>query len=101
MVVDVHKMLKDVTKKGTVIIGEKQTKVAIQQGQAKLIVLAKNCPYAKTVTTLASKHKVPVYNYMSTGVELGFTCGKKFSVSSLAVLDEGDSNILQLVKKRK
>ena len=31
--VDVNKALKDVSKKGTIIIGKKQTKTAIQKGK--------------------------------------------------------------------
>jgi large subunit ribosomal protein L30e len=98
---DVNKALKDVSKKGTIIIGKKQTKTAIQKGQAKLVVMANNCTYAKDITTLVTENKVPIYNYTSTGVELGYTCGKSFAVSSFAVLDEGGSNILQLDKKSK
>ena len=98
---DVNKILKDVTKKGTIIIGKKQTKAAIQKGIAKLVIMANNCPYAEAITTLVTQNKVPIYYYNSTGVELGYTCGKSFPVSSFAVLDEGESNILQLVKKRK
>ncbi len=99
--VDVNKALKDVAKKGTIILGEKQTKSAIQKGTAKLVVMAKNCPTANTITTLANDKKVPLFNYTSTGVELGYTCGKNYAVSCFAVLEEGESNILQLVKKRK
>jgi len=99
--VDVNKALKDVSKKGKIIIGEKQTKAAIQKGTAKLVVMANNCPYAEAITALVTENKVPLYNYTSNGVELGYTCGKSFAVSSFAVLDEGESNILQLVKKRK
>ena len=99
--VDVNKALKDVSKKGTIIIGRKQTKTAIQKGIAKLVVIANNCPYTKDITALVMENKVPIYNYTSTGVELGYTCGKNFAVSSFVVVDEGGSNILQLVKKRK
>ena len=99
--VDVNKALKDVSNKGTIILGEKQTKVAIQKGTAKLVVMANNCPSAKTITTLTSEKNVPLYTYASTGVELGYTCGKNYAVSCFAVLQEGESNILQLVKKRK
>jgi large subunit ribosomal protein L30e len=99
--VDVNKALKDVSKKGTISIGKKQTKVAIQKGTAKLVVMANNCPSTTSITALAIEHKVPVYSYISTGVELGYTCGKSFAVSCFAVLEEGESNILQLVKKRK
>lgn len=98
--VDINKALKDVSKKGTIILGEKQTKAAIQKGTAKLVVMANNCPLAKTITTLANEQKIPVFTYASTGVELGYTCGKNYAVSCFAVLEEGDSSILQLVKKR-
>jgi large subunit ribosomal protein L30e len=99
--VDVNKALKDVAKKGTIILGEKQTKSAIQKGTAKLVVMANNCPSANTITTLANDKKIPLFNYVSTGVELGYTCGKNYAVSCFAVLEEGESNILQLVNKRK
>ncbi len=99
--IDVNKALKDVSKKGTILIGEKQTKAAIKNGSAKLVVMAQNCPSAKPIATLSMEQKVPVYTYPYTGVELGYTCGKNFSVSCLAVLEEGESTILQLVKKRK
>ena len=99
--VDVNKALKDVSKKGRISLGEKQTKTAIQKGIAKLVVMANNCPSAHTIAALASEQKVPVFNYASTGVELGYTCGKNYAVSCFAVLEEGESNILQLVKKRK
>ena len=99
--VDVNKALKDVAKKGTIRLGEKQTKAAIQKGAAKLVVIASNCPYSEALTTLAQEKKVPVYYYAATGVDLGYTCGKNFAVSTFAVLAEGESNILSLVKKRK
>ena len=98
---DINKALKDVTKKGTISIGKKQTKTAIQKGTAKLVVMANNCPYAKDIFTLVKDNKVPLFNYTSSGVDLGYTCGKNYAVSSFAVLDEGGSNILQIVKKRK
>jgi large subunit ribosomal protein L30e len=99
--VDVNKALKDVSKKGTIIIGEKQTKAAIKKGTAKLVVMANNCPYADVMMALASENKIPVYNYTASGVDLGYTCGKNYAVSSFAVLNEGESNILSLVRKRK
>lgn len=99
--IDVIKALKDVSKKGTIIIGEKQTKAAVQKGNPKLVVIANNCPYAETILSMAKEHKVPVYNYTATGVDLGHTCGKNYPISAFAVLDEGESNILQLLQKRK
>jgi len=99
--VDVNKALKDVVKKGTVKIGEKQTKTSLKNSSAKLIIMANNCPYDTELSTMAKEKKVPIYRYTSNGVELGYACGKNFAVSAFAVIDEGGSSILQLVKKGK
>jgi large subunit ribosomal protein L30e len=99
--VDVNKVFKDVAKKGKLKMGEKQTKLSISDGSAKLVVVSNNCPYTKEITDLANKKNISIYNYNSNGIELGYACGKNFVVSSFAVIDEGESNIMQLVKKRK
>ena len=100
MAVDVDRILKNTVSKGKVIVGAKQTKTSIQNGSAKLIVMAKNCPESTEITTITKEKKIPLYNYQSGSVELGYACGKNFAVSVLAVLDEGESTIMQLVKKR-
>ena len=99
--VDVSKILKDVVNKGKVTLGEKQTKTAVKDGKAKLVVIANNCRYSSELSTMAKKKQIPLYEYESTSVNLGYACGKNFAVSSFAVLDEGDTNILHLIKKRK
>lgn len=99
--VDINKALKDVAKKGTITIGEKQTKAAIKQQTAKAVIIAKNCPYADTITALAEEKHIPLYVYHSSGVDLGHSCGKNYAVAAFAVLNEGESNILSLVKPRK
>lgn len=99
--VDVNKVLKDVVKKGKVKIGEKQIKTAINDGSAKLIVMSNNCLYSKEITKLINEKKVAIYYYKLDSAELGYACGKQFVISAFAVIDEGESNIMQLVKKRK
>ena len=98
--VDVDKVLKSTVKKGKVMIGSKQVKMVISEGTAKLIVLAKNCPYSSEIDKLAKKKKIPVYNHNSNSIDLGYTCGKTFAVSVFAVMADDESNILQLAKKR-
>ena len=97
--VDVDKVLKNTVKKGKVKIGNKETKMVVNDGSAKLVVMAKNCPYSSEINKLAKKKKIPVYNYDSNSIDLGYTCGKAFAVSVFAVMDDGGSNILNLVKK--
>lgn len=98
--VDVDKILKNTIKKGKVKIGAKQTKQVINSGNAKLVVISNNSPHSKEINALANKEKIPVYNYESSSINLGYTCGKSYSVSTFAVIDDGGSNILNLIKKR-
>ena len=91
--VDVEKVLKNAVKNGSVKIGTKETKTMINNGKAK------HCPNQKEINSIAKKKKIPVYNYNSNSIDLGYTCGKAFAVSIFAVLDDGGSNIMQLVQK--
>lgn len=98
--VEVDKILKDTIKNGDVKIGTKETKSAIEKDSAKLIVLAKNCPNISEISELAKKKKVPIYSYNSSSINLGYICGKAFAVSVFAVIDDGGTNVLNLIKKR-
>ena len=98
--VDIEKVLKNTVKKGKVKIGTTETKTVINNGSAKLVVLAKNCPFLLDISKLAQTKKIPVYTSQSNSIELGYTCGKGFAVSAFAVLDDGGSNIINLIKKR-
>jgi len=98
--VDADKILKNVIKSGQVKIGARQAKLAVKDGSAKLVVISENCPFSSDISELASKKKVPVYKYESSSINLGVTCGKTYAVSAFAVLDDGGSNIMNLVKKK-
>ncbi len=97
--VDVEKVLKTTVKKGKVKIGNKETKQALDKGEAKIVILSKNCPFSEEINTLAKKKNIPVYSSKSNSIDLGYTCGKSFAVSVFAVLEDGGSNILNLVRK--
>jgi len=97
--VDIEKVLKNIVKKGKVKIGVKETKTAIDNGSAQIIIISNNCPYSQNINKLAKKKSVPVYKYKSNSIDLGYTCGKTFAVSAFAVLDDAGSNILNITKK--
>ncbi|MEM4257670.1 MAG: 50S ribosomal protein L30e [Candidatus Thermoplasmatota archaeon] len=99
--VDVNQALKEVASKGKMLLGEKQTKAAIKNKTAKLVVLANNCPYSAALIKDAEAEKIPIYHYQSDNIELGYICGKSYGVAALAVVDVGDTNILQLVGAKK
>lgn len=99
--VNVEQVLKNVVKNGKVHMGIRQTKMAMHSKTAKLVITAKNCPYTQELIKISTETNTPLYQAELPSIDLGYTCGKKFSVSVLVVLDEGDANVMQLVKKRK
>lgn len=98
--VDVEKLLKNTVKKGKVKFGFKQTKQMLNDKSAKLVIIANNCPYKKEIQKMASKKKTSVFDYKSNSIDLGYTCGKAFAVSTFAVIDDGGTNILKLTKEK-
>ena len=96
---DLEKVLKNTVKKGKVKIGNKETKQAMNKGEAKIVIMSSNCPFQDEISTLAKKKKIPIYNSKSNSIDLGYTCGKAFAVSVFAVIEDGGSNIVNLVKK--
>ena len=88
--IDVARALKVAVDTGEVRFGIRSVRLAAKAGKARLVVLASNCP--KEVTGVGAK----VFTFPGTNAELGAACGKPFSVSALAVVDPGDSNILSV-----
>lgn len=91
--IDISKALKAAITTGKVEFGVDQTEKAVKAGKAQMIILANNCPSA-VLTSADLGVKVHVYD--GNNMELGALCGKPFSVSALAVIDKGTSNILTL-----
>lgn len=87
---DLSRTLRTATRTGKVLFGIEQAKGAIEKKEAKLIVLAKNCP----ATELREQKAIPLLEFPGSNVELGAACGKPFSVSVLTVLDPGESQLL-------
>ncbi|MBW6471451.1 MAG: 50S ribosomal protein L30e [Methanosarcinaceae archaeon] len=92
MNINIDKALIKVIRTGTVIIGSNRTIDAAVSSDAKMVVLAVNCP--KDVRTKIESTNVPVLNYLGTSVELGPACGKPFTIAAMAIIDAGESDIL-------
>ena len=85
---DIARSLKTVINTGKVCFGLDQTRKAVAEGRAKLVIMSSNCP--------EDLKGAPVYRFGGTNIELGSTCGKPFSISVLAILEPGESDILSL-----
>ncbi len=89
--VDISRALKAAITTGKVEFGVDQTEKAVKAGKAQMIILARNCPSMTLKETAVKTHV-----FEGNNMELGALCGKPFSVSALAVIDKGTSNILTL-----
>jgi len=95
---DVQRSLRTVIATGKVLIGADQTAKAVARGEAKMVILATNAPNADELRAAAQKKRVPVYAFEGNGTALGPACGKPFAISAIAVLDAGQSDVMQLGK---
>jgi large subunit ribosomal protein L30e len=60
-----------------------------------MVVVAGNCP-EKFRKSLSSREGLFLYTFEGSSVQLGKACGKPFMVSALAVVDPGESDLLNL-----
>ncbi len=87
---------------GKVEFGSRRGATASIEGKAKLMIIAKNTPkkIRDSITEQLKKSKIPVMEFGGSTMELGSVCGKPFPISVLSVYDAGNSNILELAKKK-
>jgi large subunit ribosomal protein L30e len=98
---DVNRALRTACQTGKVLIGTKEALKSIDEGKARLIVLADNTPeeWKGRLETRAKERGVPLYRFQGNNGELGPACGKPFGVAALSVLEAGDSDILALARQ--
>ena len=92
---DLAHALKVALETGTVTLGLAETRAAVTEKKAKLLIVAKTCPDPK-FTKERAVGKIPIYHYDGTAVDLGQACGRPFPISAMAILDPGSSAILTL-----
>ncbi|KAI0012323.1 cytosolic large ribosomal subunit protein L30 [Xylariaceae sp. FL0662B] len=85
-----------VMKSGKVTLGYKSTLKSLRSGKAKLVIIAGNTPPLRKseLEYYSMLSKAPVHHFSGTNIELGTACGKLFRCSTMAILDAGDSDIL-------
>ena len=93
---DLSRQLKNAIATGTLLFGQRQAKDACARGDAKLVLVAANCPEGYVTDLRAAHPEVTLHRSGLVNRELGIACGKPFSVSTLTVLDAGNSDLLSL-----
>ncbi|ABN69906.1 LSU ribosomal protein L30E [Staphylothermus marinus F1] len=99
--IDFIRALQMAIKTGEVILGSKRTIKLVLHGKAKLVVVAANAPpeIKRDIEYYAKLSNIPVYRFPGTNMELGTLAGKPFGVSAMAIVDPGQSNILEIVEE--
>ena len=87
---DVGREIRKAIETGAVRLGVDQTKKAVKEGSARLVILANNCPD----DFLRNQSRARTLRYDGTNVDLGSACGKPFSISALAIIEPGESEVL-------
>ncbi len=93
---DIGKELKNAMSSGTLLFGMKQSVKACANGDARMVILAANCP-RDHIEAIRSRHPdVPLHQAILVNRELGAACARPFPVSSICVVDAGSSDLLTL-----
>lgn len=93
---DISRQLKLAVSTGKLMFGQRQAVDACAKGEAKCVILAANCPQDYIDNLIAKHPEVTVHRTTIVNRELGIASGKPFSVSTITVIDAGDSDLLSL-----
>ncbi|MGB1559295.1 MAG: 50S ribosomal protein L30e [Candidatus Thalassarchaeaceae archaeon] len=93
---DIGRQLKQGINSGEIVFGQRQTTSQCTRGAAKLVLVASNCPESFIDHLRNSHPSVPIHQVTMVNRQLGAACGKPFPVSSLCVIEPGQSDLLQL-----
>jgi large subunit ribosomal protein L30e len=94
--------LRNLVKTGKVYLGVKESLKALKLGRAKLVIMAENIPpeYRSRIEYYAKLSNTPIIVYKGTSIDLGLAVGKPFRVSTITVIDEGTSRILEIAEEQ-
>ncbi|MEE3270232.1 MAG: 50S ribosomal protein L30e [Candidatus Thermoplasmatota archaeon] len=93
---DIARHLKQAMSSGEIVFGQRQTRSACANGDARLVMVAANCP-SEYISSLSESHPdVPVHQVLLVNSKLGAACAKPFPVSALCIIDPGQSDLLSL-----
>jgi len=98
---DLIKAIQAAARTGSIEYGARRVKKLVLHGNAKVVIIAKNTPpeLKRDIEYYAKLSKIPIIVFDGTSLELGSTIGRPHSVSVLAIINPGHSNILDLASQ--
>jgi len=100
---DLNRSIRIAVDTGKVSYGVESAKAALLNKQAKLVIIANNCPeeIKEDIDHYAKLSKIPVLEFPGSSLDLGAICGRPHFVATLTVYETGDSDIFKAVKGKK
>jgi large subunit ribosomal protein L30e len=86
--------LKVAVQTGKVVFGQKETLKGLLKHSVKLVVVASNAPNRDVVLKEAEDRGAKVYEFPGSGWDLAALCARGHVVSTLGLVDPGESDIL-------
>ena len=93
---DISRQLKLANTTGKLLFGQRQAVDACAKGDAKCIIVAANCPQNYLDNLVAKHPEVTLHRTSLVNRDLGVASGKPFSISTITVIDAGESDLLTL-----
>lgn len=86
---------------GTLVYGARSVKKLLLHGKAKAVVIAANAPpeLKQDIKYYAKLSGIPVIKFNGTNIELGSVLGRPHGILVLAIVNPGQSNILEIAEK--
>jgi len=87
-------------KTGKILFGTKNVLKNAKTGKVRLVIVSTNCPqkFLRELEYHCKLSQIPLTVYDGTAKDLGVLCGKPFAVSTLAIREPGDSDILEVIE---
>jgi len=93
---DLRTALITAIKTGKVLIGKKRTEKALLIGNPKLVLVSEECEEKEKIKYFCKLANVDCKILKMPTLSLGALCGKPFPISALAIINPGESNILEV-----
>ena len=96
---DLEKAINMAVSTGKVKTGYKSVLNSVLNGKVKATIVSNNLPPSveEQLKRNCELSEIPIINYDKSGKDLGAVCGRPHKVSMLAILDPGNSKILEYI----
>ncbi|UCE13781.1 MAG: 50S ribosomal protein L30e [Candidatus Heimdallarchaeota archaeon] len=96
MKLELEKAISMAISTGKVKLGYNATLKSVLSGKAKVTIVSDNLPLDSKNSLLRNCElsQIPIIQYEKSGFELGAVCGRPHIVSTIAILDPGNSKIM-------